>query len=625
MFRLASSTGESSRHATNSDYSHSAATNSGSVQPSQQRSRKNGHTAQNAPKRQPLPVPARQLPKFRLLPNGIQRAIFEIAASEHNWRNPHVKRWIYISRNVREWIEPIVYESIVLPCEYEPRVLERDRKSLALHGQMLQMKPPQFIARCVRRIFTNSKPELGDNGVELRLLPICDNLESLECWSSPRQELSELLTTKHWPKLKILCLNVELLPKDKELFCYPLFQHLTHLDLRSEDALPSWKDLEQLRSLTHLRVKMMERFHWRQHTEAVCQAYTIAIEAQKSFPPNLKHFVILMSIHVIYNIAIRRRAMRADDETWKKFEDFRVGLFDPRILFGCTGDLDSWDDLEILEYDREDEVTQTFATTISLQPQILPTQPVRRMIHLITKLGNRLTIRTRLEKEKQLIILGLRFTTHLFVLHQGLSMAKPPASSNKRGPQPPNPSSKSSSAAASNPGSATSKSKGKKNKKNKKNNIGQKSHQGQPRADNKAQRRPVQPARKFPRFNDLPPEVKKRIFKFASLVNGQIYRHIDQWAYLSRQVKEWVEPDIYESIQLPVRYNGRAAQDWDRRKLESLERSLDSKLKEFFAQHVKRIFTRSPPSLGENAVELRLLSVCDNLETLHTRSALMIK
>ncbi|KAF5343970.1 hypothetical protein D9756_011434 [Leucocoprinus leucothites] len=301
-----------------------------------------------------LSAPARAFPRFNELPSELQKTIFMIAAGEHNWRNHHVTKWVYVSRKVREWIEPLNYNSIELPCNSDDcPVYESDRKMLELLERMLQSKPKEFITKNVRQIFTNSRPDLGDNSVELKLLSACDNLETLECWSSPRQALVDILTTKTWPRLKTLCLNIDILPKDENTFHFPLFQHVTHLDLKfSEPELLSWKSLKSLQNLTHMRVNMMEDLMWNEYEIAADKACAIACEMQKCFPSNLKYFVILIPIGVLYHISIACKTHK-DEERWTKVEAIRLGQFDSRIMLGCMGDRGRWADHDILDYELD--------------------------------------------------------------------------------------------------------------------------------------------------------------------------------------------------------------------------------------------------------------------------------
>lgn len=122
-------------------------------------------------------------------------------------------------------IEPFIYESIVLPSDFG----SGDRR-LELYERTFRSKPKEFYTKNVQRIFTNNNVRYKSSDFELELLQVCDNLASLECWSGAREELTAILATKTWPKLKTLCIDIDLLPKDENTFNLPLFQNVTHLD-----------------------------------------------------------------------------------------------------------------------------------------------------------------------------------------------------------------------------------------------------------------------------------------------------------------------------------------------------------------------------------------------------------
>ncbi len=253
-------------------------------------------------------------------------------------------------------IEPFVYESIVLPIDFSRR---GDSRALKLYERTFRVKPKEFYTKNVQRIFTNNNLEYQSSDFELELLPICDNLISLECWSNPREELSNILKTKSWPKLKTLCINIDLLPKDESTFHIPLFKHVTHLDFTSEDPqLPSWESLKSLDNLTHLRCYTIVNTESLQFRLAMDQVYAVATEAHKCFSPNLKHFVILVPVDLMLRICNMEREAPEDKERWGRMESIRLGTFDPRVMLGCSGNWDQWlDDGQLSEVDDETEDT----------------------------------------------------------------------------------------------------------------------------------------------------------------------------------------------------------------------------------------------------------------------------
>lgn len=232
-------------------------------------------------------------------------------------------------------INPLIYESIVLPEDFG-----EGHKRLEHYERTFRSKPKEFYTKSVRRIYTNNN--LPNSNFELELLQICDNLVSLECWSDVREELTAILKTKTWPKLKTLYINIDLLPKDENTFRLPLFKFVTHLDISSvEPELPSWKGLKFLDNLTHMRVNMLGETESHQFRLAMDQAHVIATKARNCFPPNLEYFVILIPIIFLYHICNMEHEGR-DTQRWERMESLKLGSFDPRIMLGCYGDLEDW-------------------------------------------------------------------------------------------------------------------------------------------------------------------------------------------------------------------------------------------------------------------------------------------
>ncbi|KAF9453626.1 hypothetical protein P691DRAFT_800263 [Macrolepiota fuliginosa MF-IS2] len=91
-----------------------------------------------------------------------------------------------------------------------------------------------------------------------------------------------------------------------------------------------------------MRVYMLVQTKREEFRLAMDQTYTIAAEAQKCLPPNLKHFVILVPVDLLYNIASFERKTAEDKQRWDRMESIRFGTFDPRILLGVSGNWDEW-------------------------------------------------------------------------------------------------------------------------------------------------------------------------------------------------------------------------------------------------------------------------------------------
>ncbi|KAF5362439.1 hypothetical protein D9756_002414 [Leucocoprinus leucothites] len=313
--------------------------------------------------------PLHEFPRFCDLPPELQKRIFEIAYRSFE-EEARPSEWIYISRNVREWciffiltssrssdltitrLEPFLYVSIILPHDFEYRA----DKVLPLYERTFYSRPKEFYAKSVKRIYTNNQIRSEDSDFELKLLPVCDNLTSLECWSDRKEELTAILTMRHWPKLRTLCLDINLLPKDENMFHLPLFRHVTRLDLISkEPQLSSWKSLSSLDNLTHMRVYMLVTVKKGESRKAIDLVYAIATEVQKCLPRNMRHFVILVPVDLLYYIPPMKHSTSKDKERWDKMESIRIGTFDPRIMLGSSGDWDKWLDENLSDADEEGE------------------------------------------------------------------------------------------------------------------------------------------------------------------------------------------------------------------------------------------------------------------------------
>ncbi|KAF5343969.1 hypothetical protein D9756_011435 [Leucocoprinus leucothites] len=280
--------------------------------------------------------------RFNDLPRELQRDIFEIA---YQLSPEYPANWVHISQQIKEWIEPLVYDD----CRF---FMSRHWR-LERYKRTYDSKPKEFYAKNVRRIFIDEN--LRDNDcIELKLLRICDNLTSLECWARlPLKDLVDILTTKKWSNLKVLCLNIDLIPRDETTFHLALFQHVTHLDIKSQDQqLPSWESLQSLENLTHMRVNMPDKeefdFDELVARRIVDKVYDIANEARKHFPVNLKYFIILVPFGRLYCVLTRGRSETEVDQ-WDRLAELGFGKFDQRILLSSCDDWETWQEASPVE------------------------------------------------------------------------------------------------------------------------------------------------------------------------------------------------------------------------------------------------------------------------------------
>ncbi|KAJ3555940.1 hypothetical protein NP233_g12090 [Leucocoprinus birnbaumii] len=348
----------------------------------------NGRNAANAASR--VPVPARAFPRFNDLPIELQEGIFKIAA--HGAYEERVRALMDVSPKVKEWTEPFLYTLIGLPCcssEDDEMPAERDQSKIPFYQALLETKPKEFFAKSVRHLYTDSRGQVPHyQETELRLLAVCGNLEVLECWSKgPNEELTAMLMTTIWPRLKMLGINIDLfLPKHDHIFDFPLFQNVTHLDLKSETPLVpavAWKSLKSLSNLTHMRINTMEAFKWNQKDEAADHAYAMAKEVRAYLPTKLKHFVILIPVDVLYNMWTEMK-VHGDEKRWRRVQSIRLGRFSQRIMLGCVldRDVDMWmESHHNFEYDAPDyeDLGEFGESWLYTTPIIFnPTHPVGR-------------------------------------------------------------------------------------------------------------------------------------------------------------------------------------------------------------------------------------------------------
>ncbi|KAJ3569501.1 hypothetical protein NP233_g5005 [Leucocoprinus birnbaumii] len=279
-------------------------------------------------------------PKFNDLPQELGRRIFEIAYYD----SPEFPvTWVYISRLVKEWIEPLVYDD----CRFFFSTWRLDR-----YKRTFESKPKEFYARSVRRIYI-SRDLRDENCIELKLLLICDNLTSLECWvPRPLNNLVDILSRRDgWDRLRVLCLNIDLLPKDERIFQLPIFQNVTRLDIQSKEPhLPSWKSLKSLENLTHMRVDMLDEnvLDPSSAIEArriVDQVYDLATAAREYFPIKLKQFVVLLPLERILSVLLAH--FRVDGagglSQWERLRKLGRGEIDKRVKLCSLGD---WETVE---------------------------------------------------------------------------------------------------------------------------------------------------------------------------------------------------------------------------------------------------------------------------------------
>ncbi|KAF8658199.1 hypothetical protein AX16_002120 [Volvariella volvacea WC 439] len=171
-------------------------------------------------------------------PQDLERIIFEIAARDD--RDGMIPVLIQVVSRVRDWLQPIIYDTVVLRCH---RFYEESKSPL--HN------PPRFPAGSqtlyVRSFLVSSDfdhVKESEPGWE-DLLAQCYNIQDLAIWNTMSIDALSLLTSIFRSPLRtvapcgLLRLSItlrELFPEGRVDFRHEIFKHLTHLEvLRDTD------------------------------------------------------------------------------------------------------------------------------------------------------------------------------------------------------------------------------------------------------------------------------------------------------------------------------------------------------------------------------------------------------
>ncbi|KAJ7434913.1 hypothetical protein B0H11DRAFT_1887544 [Mycena galericulata] len=175
-----------------------------------------------------------------VLPPELERQIFEICALS---RPTLIPKFMLIAWRVKEWVEPLLYHTIVLIND-EPPIDGYPHFIIEIMLSAIHSKPAAFFRDSVRNLFLYLVPE------EKEILSICTRVENL--WIAPVQKRPSDLSILEPSTLKHLYTNALYLFLDAPAV---LFGQLTHLELTG----PSGHDVDGLRSslprlpqLTHL-------------------------------------------------------------------------------------------------------------------------------------------------------------------------------------------------------------------------------------------------------------------------------------------------------------------------------------------------------------------------------------
>ncbi|KAJ6512368.1 hypothetical protein DFH09DRAFT_1197302 [Mycena vulgaris] len=183
----------------------------------------------------------RSVPGSRL-PSDLEREIFEITAVA---RPVCIFQLMLVSWRVKEWIEPILYRTIVMAGATTLDALPKF--TITSFARLLQTKPASFYQRSVRHLFID--PVAGDSMDDVKIiLTTCSGVTRLFLNSSDMIDLAFSCKNLHPHRLHTH-FNLRQRPVD---FAHPLFRNITHLEIFDSVPEMSPSGLFLLPHLTHL-------------------------------------------------------------------------------------------------------------------------------------------------------------------------------------------------------------------------------------------------------------------------------------------------------------------------------------------------------------------------------------
>ncbi|TFK44099.1 hypothetical protein BDQ12DRAFT_660917 [Crucibulum laeve] len=180
------------------------------------------------------------------LPFELLRDIFELAIAT----TPGCAvKFALVSSTAQEWIESIIYKTIVLDLPV---------KKTKLFLQTLESRQPTFFAAKVKNLHVTtfvSFPEVQ------QILSVCTGLDNLTCWADvqPFNELRPLIPVNRLQKLSIKIETFWGISTGFRYFDAEMFPCLSHLEIVNPPCDDSslkvdWEGLCKLPKLTHLAI-----------------------------------------------------------------------------------------------------------------------------------------------------------------------------------------------------------------------------------------------------------------------------------------------------------------------------------------------------------------------------------
>ncbi|KAF6746012.1 hypothetical protein DFP72DRAFT_641365 [Ephemerocybe angulata] len=223
-------------------------------------------------------------PLFADLPDDIARSIFELAADDKNvdWE------CALVSKKVKQWVEPVLYKSIVIDST-------AGMSGLCRTIQFHPSKDPHFFSLHVKRLSLSDTNWLPSCGQTIAILEACQSVKSLELLMNYDIVKEDIQIGVHnaWHGIRPQILTLPMLlfnPTHRHFRLSPnrpsLFVNVTHLELFVNRTLGagqwSWASLSSLEALTHLCLSS-----WNIDMETADVARNHLTIAAPFFPPSL--------------------------------------------------------------------------------------------------------------------------------------------------------------------------------------------------------------------------------------------------------------------------------------------------------------------------------------------------
>ncbi|KAH9484922.1 hypothetical protein JR316_0001824 [Psilocybe cubensis] len=181
-----------------------------------------------------------------VLPYDLERDIFELVALAFPG---HAFKLCTLSKYVQEWMEAIMYETVVLDLPLT---------TVDLFLRTFYSRPASFFAKTVKRLYITSAIDFPES---LRIISACSGAITMSCWTDrlgSKDNVIERLSTQRVERLSVKLYSLWGNTTMPRQFTKALFPNLTHLEIvnpPSQSCLSfqvDWEGLRELPKLTHL-------------------------------------------------------------------------------------------------------------------------------------------------------------------------------------------------------------------------------------------------------------------------------------------------------------------------------------------------------------------------------------